>query len=110
MALPERIGGNHEKSTLVIGVGLPKKRPSGMPSRIGGSSENDEPEGTDEEISHDQAMDDAADELISELQRMKPSRDRVKAALRAFFYACDAEPHDEGEHTEEESDEYGESE
>jgi len=108
--MPERIGGNRDKPTLVIGVGLPKKRPSGMPSRIGGASESDEPEGTEEEISHEQAMDDAADELISELQRMKPSRDRVKSALRAFFYACDAEPHDEGEHTEEESDEYRESE
>jgi hypothetical protein len=109
MALPERIGGKSEsKPTLLIGVGLPKRRP-GMPERIGGSPEDEEPEGGDERISHEQAMDDSIDELIAELQRMKPSRDRVKAALRAFFYACDAEPHDEGEHTEEESDE-GESE
>lgn len=110
MALPERIGGKSEHPTIVVGLGLPKKRPSGMPSRIGGALESEEPEDTDEEISHEQAMDDATDELISELQRMKPSRDRIKAALRAFVYACDAQPHDEGKHTEDESDEYGESE
>lgn len=104
--LPERIGGKaEEKPALLIGVGLAKKRRPGMPERIGGPSDDYESEGSEESISHEQALTDAARSLIDEFQRMKPSPERVAAALKAAFYACDAEPHDEGEHTEEEESE-----
>ena len=104
MAMPERIGGSDDekKPGLVIAFGMKKPK---MPERIGGDDEEGEPEGSDESISNEQAMDDSVDELIAELKQLKPSRQRVKSALRAFFYACDAEPHDEDEHTEEEGEE-----
>jgi hypothetical protein len=73
---------------------------------IGGSGEEDnEPEGDDEKISIAQAKDDATDEIISALGGSRQSHGRLKSALEAFFQACDAEPHDEGEHTEEEGEE-----
>lgn len=104
MAMPQRIGGPDDeegKPGLVIKLGLKKPK---MPSRIGGPDEGEE-EGPSESISHEEALIDAARELISEMQKMKPSEKRVADALKAAFYACDAEPHDEGEHTEEEGNE-----
>jgi len=69
------------------------KRPK-MPSRIGGPVEeemDDESEDMGEPISNEQAKQDAADELISALQSMKPDRRRVVDALSAFVYACNDE-------------------
>ena len=102
--IPERIGGSDEgegkRPGVLIAVGSIKKPK--MPSRIGGS---DEPEGDEEHISNEQAMDDATDEILSAVGGSRQSHNRLKDALKAFFYACDAEPHDEGAHNEEEGDE-----
>ena len=108
MAMPDKIGGRDDegerKPGLVIALGL--RKPKSAPSHIGGAyDDEEEPEGSDEKISHEEALLDASDELIAECQRLKPSRDRVAAALKAAFLACDAMPHDEGEHTEEEGSE-----
>jgi len=92
MALPARIGGPREKPSMSITV-VSAKRPK-MPSRIGGPVEeemDDESEDMGEPISNEQAKQDAADELISALQSMKPDRRRVVDALSAFVYACNDE-------------------
>lgn len=107
MAMPDKLGGSDDdkgKPGLVIAFGM--KRKPRMPEKLGGS-ENEEPEGDDEHISNEQAMDDATDEIVSALDDMNRDRKRkrLKSALKAFFYACDAEPHDEGEHTEDEGSE-----
>jgi hypothetical protein len=102
MALPERIGGPKEdkKPGLLIAIGTAKK---GLPPRIGGPKDDGEPEGAGESMDNDQAMDEAAKEIMTAID--KRSDLQLKSALKAFFYACDAEPHDEGEHTEEEGEE-----
>ena len=91
MALPARIGGPREKPSMSITV-VSAKRPK-MPSRIGGPVEEEMDDGEDmgEPISNEQAKQDAADELISALQSMKPDRRRVVDALSAFVYACNDE-------------------
>jgi hypothetical protein len=101
MALPERIGGpksEEKKPGLVIAIGTAKK---GLPPRIGGPK--DEAEGPAESMSNEQALDEASKEIMAAID--KRSDLQLKSALRAFFYACDAEPHDEGEHNEEEAEE-----
>jgi len=104
--LPKFIGGTKEESkpALVVAIGT-KKPKSRMPSMIGGSRDEEEPEGSEESMSNEEAMDVATEELIDAISQVKPNKRQVKEALRAFFYACDASPHDEGEHTEDEGEE-----
>ena len=101
MPLPARIGGPDEekKPGLVVAIGV--KKPT-LPSKIGGPSD-DEPEGDAETMSDEKALDEAAKEIMAAINDRSDLR--LKSALKAFFYACDAQPHDEGEHTEEEGDE-----
>lgn len=103
MPLPKMIGGSEDegrKPGMLVTISA-TKRPSGMPKMIGGEGQ-DEPDGDEGGLDNEQVMDDSIDMLVSEMKRMNPSRDRLKKALKAFFYACDAEPHREGEHTDEE--------
>ena len=98
MPLPARIGGPEEKkSGLVVAIGMKPK----LPSKIGGPS--DESEGEAESMSDEHALDEATKEVMSAINDRSDLR--LKAGLKAFFYACDALPHDEGEHTEEEGEE-----
>ena len=104
--LPDKIGGRQEEDGhpgVLIALGSVKKPK--MPAKIGGTTDGDEPEGEDESISNEQAMDDAVSEILSAVGGSQGSAKRLKSALKAFFYACDAEPHDEGAHNEEEGDE-----
>lgn len=106
MALPKRIGGTDEeekKPSLVIALGLKPKK--GMPSRIGGDDEDEEPEGSGEDGWQAEAKTKAMKMFVAELGRTNPSIDKLTASLTSFFQACDAEPHEEGEHTEEEGSE-----
>ena len=99
MALPERIGGpalSGKKPGLVVAIGVGKK----LPAKIGGSQDDGEPEGEAESIDNDKAKEEATKEIMAAINDRSDLR--LKSALEAFFYACDAEPHDEGEHTEEE--------
>jgi len=89
MALPARIGGPREKPSMSITV-VSAKRPK-MPSRIGGPVEeemDDESEDMGEPISNDRAKQDAADDLITTMQSMKPDRQRIVDAISAIVYAC----------------------
>ena len=105
MALPKRIGGTDEeekKPSLVIALGMKPKK--GMPSRIGGDDE-EESEGSKEEGWQKEAKLKAMKLFVNELGRTNPSVEKLTASLTSFFQACDAEPHEEGEHTEEEGSE-----
>lgn len=104
--LPAKIGGSDEGESKNPGVLIAfgsMKKPK-MPSHIGGS-DSEEPEGEGESISNEQAMDDATDEILAAVGGSRQSHNRLKNALKAFCYACDAEPHGEGEHTNEDGDE-----
>ena len=88
MALPERIGGPKPagKPGLLIAIGTAKK---GLPPRIGGPKDEGEPEGKDESMSNEEAMDEASKEIMA---AVKDGSDlRLKSGLKAFFYACDDE-------------------
>lgn len=43
-------------------------------------------------------LDALSDEVLVAIEAKDPVA--LKDALKAFFYACDAQPHEEGEHTE----------
>lgn len=100
--LPRKIGGSETeedgKPGVLIALGTMKKPKA--PARIGGVDE----EAEDEEgsITNEQAFDDAVSEMLAAVGASKQSHSRFKQAFKAACYACDAEPHDEGEHTEEE--------
>jgi len=106
MALPKRIGGTDEEEkapSVMVAFGLKPKR-KGMPSRIGGEDE-EEPEGSEEKGWTAEAKEKAMKLFVAELGRTAPSIEKLTASLTSFFQACDAEPHEEGEHTEEEGSE-----
>jgi len=91
MAMPKRIGGPPEgKPGLSITV-ISAKKPK-IPTRIGGPREEEPADESEdmggEPISNEQAMEDAAQELITALGAMKPDPRRVADALRAAVYAC----------------------
>ena len=100
--LPDKIGGKPSGkpgfSLTVISAGKPK----GLPEKIGGNPGMRD--NTDEEpIPSEQALDDAAREIIASVTSMKPNPSRLKDALRAFVHACnDDEYEGEGNDTEEE--------
>lgn len=95
--MPDKIGGKPEKSgfSLTVVSGKPRR---GMPDKIGGdpSAYGDEPEDTD--VSADQTLDDASQEIISAITAVKPNPKRLKEALRAFVQSCAG---NEGESEEE---------
>lgn len=104
MALPEKIGGPKEdkKPGLVVAIGV---KPKGLPPRIGGPKEDGD--GGDS-MSNREAKREAAREVM---KAIKDGSDMaLEDALTAFFYACDAEPHEEGEHENEEPTEETEEE
>ena len=99
MALPERIGGKKgEKPGLMVAIGV---KPKGLPSRIGGPQ--------DEEDTPAPSMDNAMAKREATKEIMAAINDRsemqLEDALTAFFYACDSEPHAEGPHEGEETEE-----
>ena len=106
MALPKRIGGTDDEDSapgVMLAFNLkPKKK--GMPSKIGGE-DDEEPEGSEEKGWQAEAKDKAMKLFVTELGRTSPSIEKLCASMTSFFQACDAEPHEEGEHTEEEGSE-----
>ena len=99
MALPARIGGPapDKKPGLLIAIGTAKK---GLPPRIGGPKGDEEDSG--ESMSNEEAKDEACKEIMSAINDRSDLR--LKSAMSAFFYACDAEPHEEGEHEDAEEE------
>lgn len=99
MPLPNRIGGPEEKKPgLVVAIGL--KKPA-LPSKIGGPADEEPDDG--EPMDNEKAKDEATKEIMSAIEGR--SELKLKSALEAFFLAVDAEPHEEGEHTEDEDTE-----
>lgn len=88
MPLPARIGGPKEdKPGLVIAIDSAKK--PGLPPRIGGPKDD-----APASMSNEEAKDEACKEIMAAINDRSDLR--LKSALTAFFYACDAEPHKEG--------------
>lgn len=98
MEMPKRIGGPKEgKPGMSLTV-------VSMPKRIGGPKDEGEEEGAGELMSDAEAKRKAAKEVLAAIQ--EGSVERLNNALTAFVHAADAEPHEEGEHTEDEGSEY----
>ena len=103
------IGGKKKGPTVtVLSVGVEPKRPK-MPFGIGGKRRGEEPaEEVGEDITAEETKATAIRELFDEFRSAKPNMRRASEALTAFFSACDSEPHDEGEHIEDEGEESSE--
>lgn len=101
MAMPDKIGGK-PNGKPGFSVTVISARPRGMPDKIGGEP-GARPDMMDEEpMGAEQAQDDAADEIIAALTSVKPQKNRLKVALRAFVKACCSESDDsEGDYEEE---------
>lgn len=99
MALPERIGGKKgEKPGLLIAIGAKSK---GLPPRIGGPKDEDDTPAPS--MDNARAKREATKEIMAAIK--EGSDMQLEDALTAFFYACDAEPHEEGPHENEETKE-----
>ena len=98
IAMPKKIGGKSEggegPSVTVISM-----RPK-MPKRIGGITEEEEPEGEGESLD---IKNKSAGEMLAAIK--DDDSGRFAKALEAFCRAVDSEPHEEGEHNDEEESE-----
>lgn len=86
--MPDRIGGREDdegKPAVLVAVG--KLRKPGMPSKIGGTGEDEEESEGGEGIDAKQVMKDAAREVISCIRRQDV--EGLSRALEAHHRACD---------------------
>lgn len=97
IAMPKKIGGKSEggegPSVTVISM-KPK-----MPKRIGGITEEEEPEGDEESLDSSSIKKKSAGEMLAAIKDSDSGR--FAKALEAFCRAVDSEPHEEGEHNDE---------
>lgn len=85
--MPDKIGGRpNGKPGFSLTVVSAKPRMS-APDKIGGTPSEYEPE-DEQDVTAEQAQDDASREIIAAITSVKPNVKRLKEALRAFVQSC----------------------